>query len=59
MRYLCIHGYVFMCCDICSEESDLLLTMQLEQEADESYIEYMYDYYLDQDERLLREQEEI
>ena len=59
MRYLCIHGYVFMSCDICSEETEMLLSMELEQEADESYMEYMYDYYLDQDERLLREQEEI
>jgi hypothetical protein len=59
MKYLCIHGYVFMSCDICSEETEMLQSMELEQNADDSYTEYLYDHYLDLDERLLREQEEI
>jgi hypothetical protein len=47
-----------MSCDICSEEVENKERINMSEQADAEYNEYLYDHYLDLDERLLREMEE-
>ena len=62
MKYICTHGYVYMSCDICSEMVENLQRLELfgasSDELTEAFGEDMYDYYLDLDERSMREMEE-
>ncbi len=56
MNYLCPHGYLRADCNMCMKIAELIEeNMPVPEDAAP---EYLYDYYLDQDERLLREQEE-
>lgn len=57
-EYICNHGDLYMSCPVCSEVTKLMDEMMPEPWEDDEYMEYMYDYYLDKDERLLRESEE-
>lgn len=56
MAYLCTHGYILGNCDTCAEFQDELEFM-IEELDDSEHDEYLYDHYLDLDERALREEE--
>lgn len=57
-EYVCNHGELFMLCAICTDVMRAMDEMMPESWEDDSYIEYMYDHYLDLDEKLLRESED-
>ncbi len=57
MNYLCPHGYLRADCNMCVKIAELM-EENMGVPQDDTVEEYLYDYYLDQDERLLREQEE-
>lgn len=56
MGYLCTHGEILSSCSICVEFEDELEFMLEEMDIQDTR-DYIYDYYLDQDERSLREED--
>jgi len=55
-EYMCEHGHLYASCPICSEIMKAMSDYLMEDSWDTD--DYLYDHYLDLDERLLREQEE-
>lgn len=59
MTYICSHGFLKADCATCVAFEEGLSEFDWDiLEADESANEYLYDYYLDLDEKALRESEE-
>jgi len=56
-EFVCEHGDLFMYCSTCSDVQRAMEEYMILPEADNIAEEYLYDYYLDLDERLLREEE--
>lgn len=56
MTFLCIHGYMRSECTMCTSISDAMEEFDMLPELDSS--EYLYDYYLDLDEKALRDEED-
>ena len=58
MNFLCPHGYMRADCTACLTIDDAVADYMGVPEVDEMTNEYLYDYHLDEDERMLREMEE-
>lgn len=58
-EYMCEHGHLYMSCPICSEITRAQSEFDAVIEEDSHQLnDYLYDYYLDKDEREMREQED-
>jgi len=58
-EYMCSHGDLFMYCSICMDVQKAMEEyIVIPEESATSAQEYLYDYYLDLDEREMREQED-
>lgn len=58
-KYLCKHGYMYASCELCVALDEAIddFMVQATVVDDEAFAEMMYDHYLDEDERILRESE--
>ncbi len=57
MKYLCIHGYIRPDCTVCTEIEEAVNEFMVPEEY-ETYDDFLYDAYLELDEKLLSESEE-
>lgn len=57
MSYLCVHGYIYSRCDVCTE-IDRAVEEYLKEPVEVPDNEWMYDLYLEMDEKMIRESED-